>query len=546
MFELRPYQETAIERVREEIRAGHRRVLVVMATGAGKTVTSGEIISNTVKNGERAIFMAHRKELIDQCSDTLIEKLGIDHGVIKSKDPRRDRSKPVQVASIQTLINRDHWPAKLIVVDEAHRAVAKTYVTLLDRYDDPIVIGLTATPYRRDGQPLGRKYDESGNEIGFGFDAMVEVITTQELVDQGSLVNPIVFGCANPDVSQLKVGAKGDYSKESASKAVQKTIMHGEIITNWAKICGEATGADTIWGEVPIDSNGDEIQGELFINDASGKTRRKVMHTNCDACTVAFLPTVEDSKKLAEQFNSVGVPAAHLDANTPDLERDRILSDLRNRKIYVVCNVEICTEGWDLPHLECVIGARMSRSLAIVKQMIGRVMRPDDDKRFAYLLDHANWTRTHGFVTDPTDHSLEGREKRPRKGESECPSKDCPKCGSMHPLTTRICEECGYEFPARETVFTDEDLIELNGQDFKSVSDTPLEIRQKAFNQYAARCADEKRNPKQAEFLYFKEFGEWPTRETGIVIPKFFWQHKRSFQKRKAQQATAQKAANQA
>lgn len=1010
MLELRPYQATAIERVREAIRAGARRVLLVISTGGGKTFTAGKIIHNTVQNDNRVIFLAHRKELIQQCSDTL-DDINVDHGVIKRDHPRRDRSKPVQVASVQTLINRDHWNAKLIVIDEAHRAVAKTYVTLIERYENPIVLGLsvgpksicefrggpfgsgfvgpisraykiimshentikihnldvidvsnlsvesrgwsgrsfqwkkvktfirhrcdrdvsllavggdrilltndhsvykvnngkrinkggrpkyealiksiktsnlkngdtlllddgnnwdlgqcespfdllslnkkylftrvdfhkhlsksdlgiwskkynpwkhgkhgahlpaniykkfedqlpdpeyiylmgssstytdrfiylskwayilgfylgdgwcnenrlcfsvennqvnpfiymlekhipqlkpivrdmpgackeircsdamivaifrsvtknakafdkfipgewitswdrksrmmllhglidsdghisfrpgnkkrvyysttslklaksllsllrslgisgsihirkpspggairgrriigkrrsyqihwsynamiknnekkcgirtkfehgnldfievpirkkgkpktgrpnyvydlemhghpsfvangilvhnTATPYRRDGQPLGRKYDEHGNEVGFGFDAIVEVISTQELVDQGHLVNPTVFGCANPDISLLKVGAGGDYSPSSASKAVQKTIMHGEIISNWAKICGTATGAETIWGDVPINSNGDEIHGELFINEIPGKTRRKVLHTNCDACTVAFLPTVEDSKRLAEQFNAVGVPAAHLDANTPDQKREKILNDLRDRKIHVVTNVNLLTEGWDLPHLECIIGARMTRSKSLYKQMVGRLMRPDDDKRFAYVLDHANWTRTHGFVTDPCEHSLTGREKRPRKDGAPIPVKDCPQCGSSHPLMVRICEECGYEFPARETVFTDEDLVELNGKEISSISPVPIEIRQKAFNRYAARCVEEKRKPKQAEFLYFKEFGEWPTSETGIVAPRFFWQYKRDFQRKKSQQAAAQKAANQA
>ncbi len=1012
MFELRLYQETAIERVRETIRAGARRVLIVIATGGGKTVTAGYIIKNTVLNGERVIFMAHRKELIDQCSKTL-DGLDIDHGVIKRDHPRRDRKKPVQVASIQTLIKRDHWPAKLIVIDEAHRATAKTYVDLVDRYkeENPIVVGLsvgpksvcefrggpfksgwigsiekaweivrswndqktnrihgfstintigskiesrgwggysfrwkkvktflrhkcnrnttllsvggdrllltndhsvyrikngkkirktktgykykakienittsklkekdilllddgenwnsdnderpfdilslnkdylyarinfhqfltrsemdisqenyftfkngingaylpakvfqkfehklpepkyvylmggtksnlkrfiylskwayilgfylgdgwvnetrvnfavennqvngflcmlnecipqlnpkirdahgaskeircsdalvseiftnitnnakaynkfipgewiiswpkkarimllnglldsdgsishrpgnksrvfytttsrnlaksllsllrslgipgsinitkpkpggfvrgrqiigkrtrytvhwsfhamvsnnngkygirtkfehdeyqfneapirkkgkpknkpnyvydlemeghpsfvangilvhnTATPYRLGGQPLGRKFDQEGNEVGFGFDAIVEVISTQELVDTGFLVNPTVFGCANPDISELKIGSYADYTPASASKAVQKTIMHGEIISNWAKICGQATGAETIWGEVPIDSDGNEIQGNLFINDASSKTRKKVLHTNCNACTVAFLPTVEDSKNLAKQFNDVGVPAAHLDGETPDRERERILSDLRDRKIYVVTSVNLLSEGWDLPHLECIIGARMTRSKALFKQMGGRLMRPDDDKRFAYLLDHANWTRTHGFLTDLTEHSLTGKEKRPRKGVGEAPTKDCPQCGSMHPLIVRVCEECGYEFPARETVFTDEDLVELNGQKISSKSEVDIKIRQQVFNKLAARCFEEKRNPKQAEYLYFKEFKEWPTRETGIAYPAFFWQYKKGFAKRKALQAAAQKAAD--
>jgi DNA repair protein RadD len=545
-FELRPYQATAIERVREAIRQGARRVLLVLATGGGKTFTAGKIIQNTVNNGKRAIFLAHRKELIEQCSSAL-DILGIDHGVIKRDHPRRDRSKPVQVASIQTLIRRDHWEADLIVIDEAHRSTANTYVKLINRYNnDPIILGISATPWRESGQPLGRKYDDNGNEIGFGFDAIVEVISTQELVDDGYLVKPTVFGCANPDLSALEIGAKGDYSDKSASKAIQKTILHGEIISNWAKICGEATGAETIWGEVPVDENGDEIQGELFINEVPGKTRRKVLHTDCNACTVAFLPTVEDSKKLADQFNAIGVPAAHLDGNTSDAKRTQILNDLRDRKIYVVTSVDVLVEGYDLPTLECIIAARITRSKGRFKQMGGRLMRPDDDKRFAYLLDHANWTKMHGFLTDPCEHSLTGREKRPRKDGSPAPSKECPQCGTLHPLMTRICEECGYEFPARETVFTDEDLVELNGKKISSKSLIPLETRQKAFNRYAARCVEEKHNPKQAEVLYMKEFDEWPTRDTGIVQPKFFWQYKRNFQQKKSQQATAQKAANQA
>lgn len=542
--QLRPYQETAIERVREAIRKGARRVLIVIATGGGKTFTAGKIIFNTVANGKRAIFLAHRKELIEQCSATL-DALGLDHGVIKRQHPKRDRSKPVQVASIQTLIRREHWEADLIVIDEAHRSTANTYVKLLDRYDDPIILGLSATPWRESGQPLGRKYDENGNEVGFGFDAIVEVVSTQELVDDGYLVKPTVFGCANPDLSALKIGSKGDYSDKTASKAIEKTILHGEIISNWAKICGEATGAETIWGEVPIDANGDEIQGDLFVNP-SGKTRRKVIYTNCDACTVAFLPTVEDSKKLADQFNAIGVPAAHLDGNISDAKRTQILNDLSSRKIYVVTSVDVLVEGWDLPILECIIAARITRSKGRFKQMGGRLMRPDDDKRFAYLLDHANWTRMHGFLTDPCEHSLTGREKRPRKDGAPAPTKDCPQCDTMHPLMTRICEECGYEFPARETVFTDEDLVELDGKKISSKSSVPLETRQKAFNIYAARCVEKGHKPKQAEYLYFKEFGEWPTRETGIVQPKFFWQHKRKFQQKKFQQAAAQKAANQA
>ncbi|KKK83168.1 hypothetical protein LCGC14_2796100, partial [marine sediment metagenome] len=158
-MQLRPYQGHAIQCVREEIALGNRRVLLVIETGGGKTFTACSIILSAISKGKRCIFLAHRKELIDQCSETLTV-LGIDHGVIKRGHPKRDLSKPVQVASIQTLIKRDHWDADLIVIDEAHRSCAKTYKDIVARYDDRVtLLGLTATPARMDGKPLGEMYN---------------------------------------------------------------------------------------------------------------------------------------------------------------------------------------------------------------------------------------------------------------------------------------------------------------------------------------------------------------------------------------------------
>ena len=545
MLVLRPYQEAAIERVRDEIRAGNRRILVVIATGGGKTYTSGRIILNVVEGGKRAIFLAHRRELIQQSSKTL-DDLHVDHGIIKRNHPRRNLDKSVQVASIQTLIRRDHWPADLIVIDEAHRSVANSYVKIVERYDDPIIIGLTATPYRRDGRPLGRKYDKDGNEVGFGYDAIVEVISVQELIDQGYLVEPTIYGCANPDMSEVKMGSGGDYDGRGASKAMQKTIMHGELLTNWANICGRATGADTAWGTVPVDADGNEVQGELFINDARPtNTRRKVLYTDCDACTVAFLPSVEDSIRMVQQFKEAGVKAEHIDGDTPEKFRVQALEALANREIYVIGNCELLTEGWDLPHLECIIASRPTRSPSLFRQMGGRVMRPDDDKRFAYILDHANWTRTHGFLTEEHPHGLDAREKRPRKGSGEAPCKECPGCPNLLPLMAKVCPECGHEFPARETVYTDEDLIELNGRTIISKSSVPIEQRQEFFNKLAVECLRARYHPNSVGKQYMREFYEWPTAETGIEVPVFFWKYKRQFERYQKERA-AQKAAKQA
>jgi len=515
-MKLRPYQNEAIQRVREEIFRGNRRPLLVIATGGGKTVTSSSIILNSVAKDRRSIFLAHRTELIEQCSETL-DMLNVDHGVIKSKHPRMNRDKPVQVASIQTLIRRDHWDADLIVIDEAHRSLARTYQDIVARYNQNKIalLGLTATPYRLDGKPLGEMYN-----------AIVEVISNRELVEQGFLIEPTIFGARALDLSHVDVGSQGDYNAAQLSHVMQPTILRGELLTNWARICGEATGADVVYKTIQTPTG----------------TKEQVEFTNCDACTVIFSPTIEDSIKIVEQFKAAGVRACHLDGNTPDKQRERILRDLRNRKISVVSNVDILTEGWDLPHLECIVGARPTRSKSLYRQMGGRLMRPDDDKRFAYLLDHANWTRTHGFLTEPTQHSLTVPEKRPRKNakNGERPLKECPKCHSVHPLGTTECYECGYEWPKKELRFTDEDLVRLDSRIVHRAEQVPQSERQEAFNCLAARCKENGYKPNWARVQYQNIYGEWPCKETGISMPRFFWQYERDLNRKLRSQEAAQ------
>lgn len=505
--------------MRDEISRGNRRVLLDLATGGGKTVTSSSIILNAVSKGKRCIFLAHRKELIEQCSRTL-DNLDVNHGIIKGvnkKNPRYDLNNPVQVASIQTLINRSHWPADLIVIDEAHRSCAKTYKDLVARYDENIVLlGLTATPYRMDGKPLGEMYN-----------ALVEVITAQELIDDGYLIDPSVFGAQFAvDLSDVDVGARGDFNKKQLASAMSSTILHGELLTNWARICGGALGAET-----------------LFYRDDQG--RERVSQTTCDACTVIFAPNVEKSKEIVEQFKAAGVRAAHLDG-TMKKERNMILEQLASGELSVVSNVDILTEGWDLPRLECILGARPTRSKSLYKQMGGRLMRPDDDARIKFLLDHANWTRMHGFLAEPSVHSLTKPERRPRKkkGDAGRPYKECPQCQTVHPLGTTTCIECGYEWPKREYEFTDENLVKLDGEMVARAETVPQDERQEAFEKLASACVEKGYKPNWARVRYQSIYGEWPNRQSGILMPRFFQKYERDLNKRRESQMIAQAAAD--
>jgi len=228
-----------------------------------------------------------------------------------------------------------------------------------------------------------------------------------------------------------------------------------------------------------------------------------------------------------------------------DVERGRILADLESGKISVVGNVNLLTEGWDLPRLECVIGARPTRSKSLYKQMGGRLMRPDDDCRIKVLLDHANWTRTHGFLIEPTDHSLTKAEKRPRKNsmrEKDVPFKECPECMAILPIGVRECSECGYIWPEKEIVFSDENLVELNGRNVKRADVVPLDERQATFERLATQCVQRNHKPNWARVMYSRIYGDWPSKATGILMPRFFLQYEKELNRKNKKQLIAQAA----
>ena len=508
MVTLRPYQVKSLDRLRGEISLGHRRILVVAPTGAGKTTIAGEVISGADKKGKRSIFLAHRTELIQQCSDRL-DDMGVPHGIIQSGSKRQNPEASVQVASIQTLINRDHWDADILIVDEAHRSTSPIYIKILERYNDPVVLGLTATPYRLDGKGLGQ-VERKGQDPFDLYQSLVEVAGVQELIDLGYLVMPTVYGAPEIDMSAVRVTA-GDYNKKDSAEAMEGTVLRGDLLKNWARRCSLSTGAT-----------------------AEFDSEDKLVSTTCNVCTVVFAPSIKQSHIIVEQFKNAGVSAAHIDGKTPPEKRAQILQDLRDRKLTVVSNFGILTEGWDLPHLEAVIGARPTRSRNLQKQMIGRLMRPDDDKRFAFLFDHADWTRTHGFVNEPETHTLKGREKRPRKGDAGAPVRECPDCMALCHISTPVCNECGFEFPRREIEYTDEEFVELNAENINNgrprAHAVPVKERQDNFNRWCLRCEEEGYKPNWARMQYQRVYGEWPSRQTGIATPKFFWKYTKKYE----------------
>ncbi len=179
-MKLRDYQHRAIADLRAVYAAGRRAPVLVLPTGGGKTIVAAEVIRSAVARGRRVLFLAHRRELIDQAQRKL-ELAGIhDVRTIRAASDLGSRHAPVTVASVQTLTG---WPAErypaadLVVLDECHHVVARTWRGIADRYATAHLLGLTATPQRADGAPLGDV-----------FDALVVGATVAELTALGHLV----------------------------------------------------------------------------------------------------------------------------------------------------------------------------------------------------------------------------------------------------------------------------------------------------------------------------------------------------------------------
>lgn len=442
-FKLRAYQETAIARVLELFARAVRRVLLVLPTGGGKTVIAVAIIGSYVARGLRVLMLAHRRELIKQTFCKLVRDGVPPHqiGIIMAGTPwkvvdaiapdpatlsddelwriyaRRRPSAPIQVGSIDTFRNHVAPVAHLVIIDEAHRATAKSYCDVQLAYPDADHLGLTATPVGPNGKPLRPAYDE-----------MVVACTFLELVELGALVEPICFGVRPSDRVDLRNVRRsgGDYKTEDLARAVDKAELVGNIVEHWRK----------------------------YGNDAP---------------TFAFAVNVAHSKHLAERFRNAGIAAIHVDGNTETNERDDAIAALREGRVKVLCNCDVFTEGTDVPEVKTIVLARPTLSIRLYLQQVGRGARPCGDTPFV-VLDHAGCCRhpdEGGFGLPQRDRtwSLDGK---PRRDPSDriAPTKDCPGCYAMLSPATRKCPACGYEFPAPETTEPPEEkdgeLVQLN------------------------------------------------------------------------------------
>jgi superfamily II DNA or RNA helicase len=349
-MQLRPYQQTAIHRVREAYRQRHRSVLVVMPTGTGKTVLFAEVAR--LAKGP-VLVLAHRQELVEQAREKIA--LWCQDTVAVEMAGRRDLTRPdgtrpkITVASIQTLqqrlsaVPRDAF--KIVVVDEAHHATADSYRAVLGHFD-AWLLGVTATPDRSDRVPLGEVF----STVAFEYDMRTAI--------RDGYLCPI---------RSFLVQTKADFSR------VRK--LAGELSTRDVELV---------------------LNQELHLAEIA----TPILRERGGRPTIVFAASVAHAHALTRVMNEMaGRPdfAAALDGSSSFELRAPVLQRFRRGDIQVLVNCSLFTEGFDVPEIALVAIARPVLSRSFYAQMVGRGTRPAKGKQDLLVLD---------FVPSHCRHSL--------------------------------------------------------------------------------------------------------------------------------------------
>ena len=432
-IQLRDYQETAVAEIRAEFRAKNMPVLFVLPTGGGKTYTFSYVAANAADKGNTVCIIVHRKELLLQASASL-SALGIEHGLISPFFTPKPRAR-VQVASVDTLLQRiKRWQKqcevaaaagkplppcpyqfKLLIYDEAHHVVdGNKWGRAFDLLGRPAMLGVTATPVRTDGKGLGE-------HAGGVFKAMVIGPSVRELIARGSLLNPIVYTSLEaPETDDLKTNRDGSDNLKAMADRIDKPKITGDAVKHYAEICPGARA-------------------------------------------IVFCCNIQHAKHVVDEFNARGFRFELL-VGAPemsDTERTEVNLKLRRGEIHGAVTVDLVSEGYDLPDLECCIMLRATASEALFLQQVGRVMRPSPGKTTCWLLDHVanvgrmkdgEFKRKHGLPDEVREWTLDGRKKRKGKKKEEEDDKvellQCPECYVVHEPAPS-CPKCGHVYPVK-------------------------------------------------------------------------------------------------
>ena len=354
---LRDYQLEICEKVNGAFEA-HRSVMMQMPTGTGKTVVLASLVKQYLNRDAdcSVLIVAHRIELIEQ-TGTFLNHFGIDYGVIAG-GKRPAVLKRVMVASVQTLsknLDIDLSPS-LVVIDEAHHALAKTYQMLWAAWPEAKFLGLTATPYRMSGD---------------GFTDLFEV-----LVDSWSVKQFIADGWLSPyDYYSIRPDSEEQQEIDSLKKR----------------------GAD---GDFQMK----ELREKLDVRPSIERLFESFERFAFDKKGIIYAIDIAHAEHIAEFYSLQGVNAVAISSKTPAKERAEVIRTFKDEnRIQILVSVDLFSEGFDCPDVKFIQMARPTLSLAKYLQMVGRGLRPCHGKQCCTIIDNVGLYRTFGLPSVDRD-----------------------------------------------------------------------------------------------------------------------------------------------
>lgn len=456
-MQLRPYQLDAKVNVYKAWCDGAINVLIVLPTGAGKTVIFSEILQ---EHQGASCAIAHRQELVSQISLALarnkvrhkiigpssIVKLCVNIHMSELGISYYDPNAKCAVAGVDTLVRRKNelsiWlkSVTLWVLDEGHHLTKDNkWGIAANMFPNAKGLGVTATPLRADGKGLGRHADGS-------YDVMIEGPGGRDLIKMGYLTDYRIFAPPSDiDLNNVNISATtGDFNPQKLKTAIRKSHVVGDVVTHYLKI-------------------------------AAGKLG------------VTFASDVNTATDIAGQYNSANVPAEVVSAKTSTIDRIAILRRFKKRDLLQLVNVDLFGEGFDLPAIEVVSMARPTQSYALFVQQFGRGLRLmiDDKlnlhwddysdkqrcnyiiaskKSHATIIDHVGNVERHGLPDAHRIWTLDRKDKR-NSNTNITTVKSCPSCTAVYDRIYKVCPFCGYKpVPTGRSSpeQVDGDLIELD------------------------------------------------------------------------------------
>lgn len=405
LFSLRPYQSAGKAQLSELYGQGYHRLMLVVPTGGGKTVTFADIARDAVTNGFTVGIAVDRKELLQQAHAKL-NAYGLRPTLITAGTANARGT--AYICTIQTLMRRPLPHVDLWIIDEAHKQI---FDKLLQNplYANSMFLGVTATPIR------------SGKmtQLASLYNTMVEPVQISDLIEQQFLSPAISYG-RQVDVSNIKVKG-GEFDADDMFNEFNKGTLYAGTVDNYLKYTP-------------------------------------------DTKFLCFCINREHSRLTAAAFQATGVNCHHLDGSTPPAMRTKLLAALANGDIDGLCNPDILTTGYDEWTIQTVIVNRATKSLPLWLQMCGRGSRitPHEyvgvdgylQKTHFNIIDQGgNIMDRHGFWEMDREFSLSHKRNYT---EGAPPVKGCPEdkkdptgkagCGVIVHASVMQCPECGYQW----------------------------------------------------------------------------------------------------